>query len=264
MKLRSKLFLFFLLATLVCSCDYSSSLDKEIIAGQKAFKEQDYLKATKIYQEVVKKTNNRELKRKLLYRISEILLVEIRDVNSSLGSLNELLSNENDLFWQVKAREKIADINFSYKKNYKEAVYNYHLLSNYKPPLEGVDFYKYRHALALLMSEDYTTASAAFNEIYADKKSTYRLEALFYSAQIKFLQSKWEEAITLYKDYLTQESDAEKIIQAKFLIANCYEMIPKLKEAYNIYYAILEKYPNQDVILRRLKSIYERRRNRKR
>jgi len=47
-------------------------------------------------------------------------------------------------------------------------------------------------------------------------------------------------------------------------MANAYEMLEKLKEAYNLYYSILGEYPNTKVIQNRLNSIYARKIARKR
>ena len=61
-----------------------------------------------------------------------------------------------------------------------------------------------------------------------------------------------------------REKRRDNIVQTKFLMANAYETMEKLKAAYNIYYSILGEYPNTEVIKNRLKSIYERRVARKR
>ena len=47
-------------------------------------------------------------------------------------------------------------------------------------------------------------------------------------------------------------------------MANAYETMERLKEAYNIYYSIVGEYPNNEVIKARLNSIYERKVARKR
>ena len=69
----------------------------------------------------------------------------------------------------------------------------------------------------------------------------------------------WNKSITYMKEYIKREKRKDKVVRAKFLLANSYEVIEKLKTAYNIYYSILGEYPNTQVIQDRLKSVYERR-----
>ena len=65
-------------------------------------------------------------------------------------------------------------------------------------------------------------------------------------------------------EYLKYEKNKDRIIEAKFMIANSYETKESLKEAYDIYYSILPEYPNPEVIKGRLKSLFTRRQARKR
>ena len=47
-------------------------------------------------------------------------------------------------------------------------------------------------------------------------------------------------------------------------MANAYETMERLKKAYDLYYSLLGKYPNTEVIKNRLNAIYERKIARKR
>ena len=63
---------------------------------------------------------------------------------------------------------------------------------------------------------------------------------------------------------LGKEYKKNKVIYAKFLLANTLESNEELKKAYNLYYSLLNEFPNTEVIKKRLSSIYNRRIARKR
>ena len=55
-----------------------------------------------------------------------------------------------------------------------------------------------------------------------------------------------------------------QLVDALILMANAYETMENLKNAYNLYYSLLGEYPNTQVLQNRLSSIYERQVARKR
>jgi hypothetical protein len=81
---------------------------------------------------------------------------------------------------------------------------------------------------------------------------------------IQFRQGHWGPAIDMWKKYLEVETRKDKKVEVRYLMANAYETIENLKEAYAIYYSLLGEYPNTQVIQNRLKAIYQRKVSRKR
>ena len=47
---------------------------------------------------------------------------------------------------------------------------------------------------------------------------------------IFFQTERWDDSIAVWKDYLNLETRKDNIVMAKFLIANAYETVEKLKE----------------------------------
>ena len=90
------------------------------------------------------------------------------------------------------------------------------------------------------------------------------MNSFYYLGLIHFHQKLWKRSLVYLKEYSKRETKKESIVQAKFLMANIYESREELKTAYDLYYSILGKYPNTQVVQNRLNSIYSRRIARKR
>ena len=170
----------------------------------------------------------------------------------------------DDPIWHVKALEKIADINFTFARNFDQSILAYKKLLMFKPKLTNFDFYFFRIAQSYFESKNFEKAESAFQTIKNDTNHAYHIESFYYLGQINFFKQKWTDSIELWMEYIKREKQKDKIIQTKFLIANAYESDEKLKEAYNIYYSLLDTYPNPQIIKNRLKSVFDRRTARKR
>lgn len=255
----------FIFATfLLYSCDFAPTLDKSILEAQKAIENQDFQKAANINDSILSKSFKREIKRKVLFQQGDIYLIYLNKPEKALEYFQQIYENESDPYWQVRSLEKIADINFYHLKKYNNAAKNYEILSEFKPSLNKHDYYKFQMAKALLENKDYKKSEILFNEIVKDNKNQYQYDAYFQMGLINFYNKKWNAAIDNFKIFISNSSSKEYVVQAKFLVANCYETQEKLREAYNIYYSIIDTYPNMEVIKSRLKSLFERRQNRKR
>jgi tetratricopeptide (TPR) repeat protein len=258
--------LHYLLTTvfILSACDFAPTLDKSILEAQRALEKQDYSKAASINDAILNKSFKREIKRKVLYQQGDIYLIHLGQPEKALKYFHQIYNDEVDPYWQVKSLEKIADINFFQIKNYQEAATKYQILAEFKPPLNKHDYYKFQMAKALIESRNYVNAMILLNEISMDSRNQYQYDAFYQKGLINFYSKKWDDAIENFKIFIANSTTKELVVQAKFLIANCYETQEKLREAYNIYYSIIDSYPNMEVIKSRLKSLFERRQNRKR
>lgn len=260
-KMKYSIILFLLLNI---SCDFAPTLDKSILEAQKAIENRDFQKAAIINDAILTKSFKRQIKRKVLFQQGDIYLVQLGEPQKALVYFQQIYQDESDPFWQVKSLEKIADINFFQLKKYEQAAKHYEVLADFKPPLNKHDYYKFQMARALMENGNYSKAIVLFNDISNDVKNQYQYDAYFQKGLINFYNKKWEAAIEQFKIFIANSNTKEYVVQAKFLIANCYETQEKLREAYNIYYSIMDSYPNVEVIKSRLKSLFERRQSRKR
>jgi tetratricopeptide (TPR) repeat protein len=122
----------------------------------------------------------------------------------------------------------------------------------------------FRHAQTYKNLSQYDDAIDAFMEIKKDIQHQYYVDSFHEIGLCYFYKKDWKKAIKYWKDFLVRSKEREKIISTKFLMANAYETNEELKKAYNIYYSILNDYPNPSVIKNRLESLYARRVARKR
>jgi tetratricopeptide (TPR) repeat protein len=246
------------------SCDFTSGLNQDILSAQKNVDQQNFHKAVELYERILKKNPSKVIKTKINYQLAEIYYLYLDEQVKALKYYQFIVDNVDDPLWQVKSLEKIADINFSFSKNYGEAIRAYRMLMNVKPRLKNYDFYFIRVGESFFEMGLYNKAREIFHQIIAQPTNPYYVEAYNQMGLIEFYNKNWEKAVEYWMEYLKREKRKDQIIKVKFLIANAYESNEKLKEAYNIYYSLLPSYPNPEVLRARLKSLYARRVARKR
>lgn len=246
------------------SCDFTSGLNQDILSAQKYVDQQNFAKAVELYERVLKKNPSKIIKTKINYQLAEIYYLYMDEQVKALKYYQFIVENVDDPLWQVKSLEKIADINFSFSKNFSEAIRAYEILMNVKPRLKNYDYYFLRVGESYFEMGKYNKAREIFNQIISQPTNPYYVEAYNQMGLIEFYNKNWDKAVEYWLEYLKRERRKAQIINVKFLIANAYEANEKLKEAYNIYYSLLPSYPNPEVLRTRLKSLYARRVARKR
>lgn len=261
--LFSKLF-FILLVLGLSSCDFTSGLNQDILSAQKYVDNQEFSKAVELYERVLKKNPSKLIKTKINYQLAEIYYLYLDEQVKALKYYHFIVDNVDDPLWQVKSLEKIADINFSFAKNYLEAIRAYQILMQVKPRLKNYDYYYMRVGESYFEMGNYKKAKEIFNQIISEPTHPHYVDAFYQMGLIEFYDKNWDKAVEFWLEYLKRERRKDHIVKTKFLIANAYESNEKLKEAYNIYYSLLPVYPNPEVLRARLKSLYARRVARKR
>jgi tetratricopeptide (TPR) repeat protein len=246
------------------SCDFTSGLNQDILDAQKLVDNQNFSKAVEIYERVLKKNPSKQIKTKINFQLAEIYYLYLDQQVKALKYYQFIVDNVDDPLWQVKSLEKIADINFSFSKDYQQAISAYQILMQFKPKLKNYDLYFYRTGEAYFDLGKFSKAREIFNQILNQPTNSYYLDSYNQLALIEFYNKNWDKSVELWLEYLKREKRKDQIVKIKFLIANAYESNEKLKEAYNIYYSLIPSYPNPQVLRARLKSLYARRVARKR
>ncbi|MFL5784440.1 MAG: tetratricopeptide repeat protein [Bacteriovoracaceae bacterium] len=258
--LFSKLLIFLF----ILGCDFTSGLNQDILSAQKYVDNQQFDKAVELYERILVKNPSKVIKTKINYQLAEIYYLYLDQQVKALKYYQFIVENVDDPLWQVKALEKIADINFSFARNFPESIHAYQMLMQVKPRLSNYDYYFLRVGESYFEMARYDKAREIFNQLINNPASPYYVEAYNEMALIEFYNKNWDKAVDYWMEYLKREKRKDQIVKVKFLIANAYESNEKLKEAYNIYYSLLSTYPNPDVLRARLKSLYARRVARKR
>lgn len=263
-KALRHLFSSLILLFAVLGCDFTSGLNQDILSAQKYVDNQQFEKAVELYERILKKNPSKLIKTKINYQLAEIYYLYLDEQVKALKYYQFIVDNVDEPLWQVKSLEKIADINFSFAKNYSESIRAYEILMKVRPRLESFDYYFFRVGEAYFEMGQYTKAREVFNQVLSQPANPFHVEAFYQMGLIDFYNQNWDKAVEFWHEYLKRERKKEQIVKVKFLIANAYESSEKLKEAYNIYYSLLPSYPNPDVLRARLKSLYARRVARKR
>lgn len=254
----------FLILFLSISCDFTPRIHKDVLKAQKYISNQEYRKAVNLYQNILDKSPSDEIQIKIHFQMAELYSIYLNEHEKARFHYSQIKEKSNDPLWLVKSEEKMGEINFTYLKNYKASIDHYTLLVNFVPRLNKVDFYQLRLGESYLKSENFKKAIEVFSALTSNPRNQYNGKGYYYLGLIHFEQKKWRKAIAYWKEYIKRETRKDDIVKVKFLMANAYETMERLKQAYDIYYSILGDYPNTDVLKNRLNSIYERRVARKR
>lgn len=252
------------LFSLITSCDFTSGVNRDILLAQGYVDSQEFSKAVELYERILKKNPSKIIKTKINFQLAEIYYLYLDQQVKALKYYEFIVENVDDPLWQVKSLEKIADINFSFAKNYNQAIKAYQTLMDFKPRLKNYDSYLFRLGESYFEMGNYKRSKEIFLQILNDQSGEFYTMAFYQMGLVEFYIKNWEEAVNYWLEYLKREKRKDLIIKVKFLIANAYESNEKLKEAYNIYYSLLPSYPNPGVLKARLKSLYNRRVARKR
>ena len=253
----------FFLLLLLAGC-FTPRLNKEILKTQEDIAAQRYQKAISRYEGILNSSPPKEIKAKIYYQLGELYSIQMLDYNKAIYYYNQVKDASDDSLWEVKAEEKMADINFMYTKNYKAAIKNYTHLFEFRPKLNQSDMYEYRLAMCFFYIGEMDKSIVIFEKILKNDKHQYNVKSFYHLGMIFFQSEKWQKAVYYWKDYIKKESRRDKVVQTRFLMANAYETMEQLKEAYNLYYSILGEYPHTEVLKSRLNAIYARRVSRKR
>jgi len=263
-KFLNKLAVIFITAFFFTSCDFTPRLHKKILDAQQYIKLQKYSDAIAKYESILETNPPNDIKVKIYYQLGELYSINLSKNVIAISYFKKIKKISNEPLWLVKVEERIGEINYNFTKNYKESIKSYKLLSTFTPKLENLDFYQNRLALSYRKANYLNKAKKEFLKIQSNRKHKFFIKSFYYLGLIHFQERKWNKAIYLWNEYIKRETRQDSIVQTKFLMANAYETMEKLKMAYNIYYSILGEYPNTEVVQNRLNAIYKRRIARKR
>ena len=241
------------------SCDFTPPLLSEIEEAQKLIVKQRYQDAIFKYEKILNKNLPKDVKIKIYYQLGDLYSIYLAKNEKALKYYKKVKKNTEDPLWLVKTQERIAEIEFSFLKQYQESFKNYDQLAGFSPRLEKHDFYEFRRALSLFKMGQLSSASFYFKKMTNQKNHKHHVISFYYCGLVDFEREQWNSAIKYWNQYIKREKNKENIVQTKFLMANAYETMEKLKMAYNLYYSILGEYPNTEIIQSRLRSIYDRR-----
>lgn len=262
-KIPKRIFLPLILL-FITSCDFTPRLSKDVLAAQEYIQNHEYEKAASRYETILKESLTPEMRLKINYQLAELYSTYINNQSKALYFYTQVKKEADDPLWVVKSEEKMGEINFSYLGNYLAAVDSYLRLTQFEPRLNRYDFYRYRLGVSYINAGKYPEAIDVFEKIQKDVNGEYYAKTYYFIGMVYFQQKEWLKAIAFWREYLKIEKRLDQIVDAKFFMANAYEMLEELKIAYDIYYSILSTYPYPEVIQSRLNSIYQRRLARKR
>ena len=262
--MRNKILLIIGMLVSLGVCNFTPTRLSEIDAAQELILQHKYKEAIASYEALLDKTLSREVRVKIYYQLGDLYSIYLSKNEKAIEYYNKAKANTEDILWMLKTYERIAEIQFSFLKNYEESLLNYGQLTKFLPKLKNNDFYQYRQALSAFRLGEMDIAKEMFTSILSDKQHKYNVISMYYIGLIHFQKEEWASAVGSWQKYIKHETSNESIVQTKFLIANAYETMEELKKAYNTYRSIRGKYPNNKIVESKLRAIYDRRIARKR
>lgn len=262
--MRSKVLLILGMLISLGVCNFTPTRLNEIEAAQELILQHRYKEAIASYETLLNKTLPREVRVKVYYQLGDLYSIYLSKNEKAIEYYTKAKDSTGDILWTLKTYERIAEIQFSFLKNYEESLLNYSRLTAFLPKLQRNDFYQYRQALSAFRLGKMDLAGEIFRDILMDKQHKYNVISMYYIGLIHFQKEEWKSAVVAWQKYIKNEIPDESVVQTKFLIANAYETMEELKKAYNIYRTIRGKYSNNDIVESKLRAIYDRRIARKR
>ena len=98
----------------VGSCDFTSTVNRDILNAQNYVDNQEFAKAVELYEKILRQNPSKVIKTKINYQIAEINYLYLDEQVKALSYYQYIVDNVDDPLWQVKSLEKVADINFSF------------------------------------------------------------------------------------------------------------------------------------------------------
>ncbi len=247
------------------ACDFTPRLYQDILLAQEFVVEQKYDKAAAKYESILAENPPNDVRVKIYYQLGELYSIHLQVIEKAVYYYGRIKEIYPDPLWIVRTEERIADTYFSFGgKYFKKSAESYEMLVRFTPRLKNYDLYQFRLGQSYFNTGDLGKAEDLFTTIAQNPDQTYFAKGFYYLGLISFQQKNWSRAIAYWNEYIQREKRRDEIVKTKFLMANAYETMERLKEAYNIYYSIVGEYPNNEVIKARLNSIYERKVARKR
>lgn len=254
-----KLALFISILLIFFSCDFTPRIHNKILIAQTYITNGEYQKAVKQYLEILEEVPPKEIKIKIYYQLGELYAISLGQYENGIEYYEKIKTLTNEPLWLVKTQERIGEIAFAYMKDFQKTAKVYEELMSFRPKLNNYELYEYRYAFSLIELNKYNESLKVLVPIQSNVNHTYNAEAFFLNGMLYYNHKEWLKCINYLREYIKREKRKDKIVNAKFIMANAYETMERLKQAYDIYYSILGDYPNSEIIKARLKSVYERR-----
>lgn len=261
---KASLILAFFFLLISTGCDFTPRIHQKILIAQKFITDQEYTKAVKQYHEILEEVPPNDIKIKIYYQLGELYAISLGKYAEGIHFYEKIRELTTEPVWLVKTQERVGEIAYTYTKDYEKSESIYRELISFRPKLSNYDLYEYRLASSLVNQNKYKQAESAILPIQNIANHKYHAQAFYLFGMLYFQNKEWMRSISYMREYIKREKRRDRIINAKFLMANAYETLEKLKTAYNIYYSILGEYPNTKIIKERLKSVYDRRISRRR
>lgn len=255
---------FLALLFLLISCDFTSSTSKDILLAQKKIKEQKFNEAAFYYEKVLEKSLPPIVRTKIEYQLADLYSIYLKDYDKALDHFDKLLEVNNEPLWKVRSLEKKANIYFNFINNFEKSAEIYQTLMSFRPKLKSYDEYEYLLARSLIKKNKFKDAVKVLKNIRGNKNHDFYVRSFYDMGLVYFYQKKWSRAIQSWFSYIKRESIKDKVVEAKFMMANAYESNEELRRAYQLYSDIKSDYPNREIIESRLEALYKRRVVRKR
>lgn len=91
---------------MLSGCDFTSGLHKDILKAQDLITKQEFSKAVKVYEDILKTKPSKTIQIKINYQLGEIYSLYLNDSKKALSHLQTIIDASNEPLWQKKRNGK--------------------------------------------------------------------------------------------------------------------------------------------------------------
>ncbi|MFQ5543250.1 MAG: tol-pal system YbgF family protein [Nitrospiria bacterium] len=226
--------------------------------AESKWRNEDYLGAIRDYEKIVEEFPETPVVSEAQYWEGVIRFLYLDDPENAIRAFKEVIGAKLSMVQErsQEARQYLADIYEKKLARPRDAISIYEEIIEKSADLEEILEKRYKIGALYYEMGDLTQARVEWDLLISRApKSPLVPEALYRKGGTYFVVGNCREALKIYKEIYTNYAHDKMSEFAKFRAANCLEMEHHPKEALALYQELIGIYPDQDVIIEKVKSL---------
>ena len=215
--------------------------------------------AIELFKAILKQHSSGPVAEEALFRLGEIYHFSLGDSAKGILYFQEVLQLNKESVFGFDAQRYIAEIVEFTFKDLDQAIIEYqHLINDFNRPMENGD-HQYRIASIYYKKQNYEQALTEL-EILIDSypESRWAEETNFKIVEILFTLNQCSGVHDKYDRFIINYPDSRFKNELDFVIASCLEEEDKLKEAYDRFQSLRNRYAYPALLKMKIEGIKKR------
>jgi tetratricopeptide (TPR) repeat protein len=224
------------LLLLLVACSFNS-IDLELKRGEEAEEKQDYKAAVEHYKRVIKREPKSELALYSSKKVANLSIIYLENFQDAIFAFNNIILFSPNVDDRKKAIEQLAKLYYEKLNNYEFAIVEFQrYLAMITDEVKVLEI-RFLIAKSYFYLNRMFQANAELDEILKQKSSgsvearDYAFKAITLKASIFHAEKKYDEAIDLFKQILTEYPKQAHDEKIWLNLSICYEDTKRFDEA---------------------------------